>query len=294
MDQAGELRQRARAAIERGVHAAAAARVGVPRVVAVTSGKGGVGKTNVTANLAIALARRGLRVMILDADLGLANIDVVLGLKPQYNVEHLLSGERALAEILVEGPAGVRIMPATSGIERLTHMDETERLRLLAAFEQFEDPLDVLLIDTGAGISPNVMYFAAAAQQTIVVATPEPTSITDAYAVMKVLSTTYGEDRFLLLANNVPNEKSARKIFDDLTKVSGRYLNISIDLLGFIPTDPNIQRAVRGRKAVIDMFPQAAASLAFGQLAERLVATRVPSGPKGGLQFFWQRFLSLG
>ena len=159
------------------------------RVISVTSGKGGVGKTNVVTNLAMALASAGQKVLVWDADLGLANIDVLLGLKPEFNIQHLLNGEKSLREILVEGPGGFKIMPASSGIQELSHLGEGQKVRLLSELDEYDDDLDYLLIDTGAGISSNVMYFNMAAQERIVVVTPEPTSITDAYALIKVMST---------------------------------------------------------------------------------------------------------
>src|SRR5215470_8871484 len=158
------------------------------RVVAVASGKGGVGKTNLTANLAVALAACGQRVCILDADLGLANLDVLLGLTPTTNLLHVLSGERRLAEVMLDGPAGVRVIPAASGTEELTALAPAERLRLLDEVDSLDGSLDVLLVDTAAGISANVLHFAAAAADVLVVITPEPTALTDAYALVKVLA----------------------------------------------------------------------------------------------------------
>ncbi len=293
MDQAAQLIEKAREAQERRVRPGRARPAGAVRVVAVTSGKGGVGKTNISANLAIALAKRGLRVLVLDADLGLANIDVILNLTHSANIEHVLSGERSLRDVVIDGPGDIKVLPSSSGVERLTHLGEDERLKLISEFEAYESEVDILLIDTGAGISPNVMYFASAAQAAIVVATPEPTSITDAYAVMKVLSTSYGENRFFLLPNNVSGEKAARKIYQDLTGVAERFLNISIDLLGFVPTDPNISRAVRRRQAFVLAYPDSPASEAIDRLADRVLALKVPSGPKGNLQFMWRKTLDL-
>ena len=181
------------------------------RVLSVTSGKGGVGKTNVVTNLAISLARERQKVLIWDADLGLANIDVLLGLKPAYNIQDLLEGTRTLPEILVEGPLGIRVMPASSGVQELAHLGEGQKVRLLSELDEFDDDLDFLLIDTGAGISANVMYFNLAAQEIIVVVTPEPTSITDAYALIKVMSTRYNQKRFKILPNQVTGPKGSQE-----------------------------------------------------------------------------------
>lgn len=294
MDQAGPLRDKVEKQKEK---TATENRNGPPgplRVIAIASGKGGVGKTNIAANLGITLAKKGKRVLIMDADLGLANIDILLGLSTPYNIEHILTGERTLREVLVEGPHGIRILPASSGVERMTMLTEAERIKLLNEFEEFDDPIDVLIVDTGAGISPNVMYFTVAAQQILVVATPEPTSITDAYALMKVLSTKYQEKRFLLVANNVANEKVARKIYQNIATVAAKFLDISLDLLGYIPSDAHLPRAVRSQQAVVEMFPESEAAQAFDVLADRLLATRVPSGPKGNIQFMWRQVLRAG
>jgi flagellar biosynthesis protein FlhG len=162
-----------------------------PRVISITSGKGGVGKTNVVANLAFAFTRMGRKVLVLDADLGLANIDILLGLTPQYTIEHFLRGEKSLSEIMTKGPGGMSILPASSGVYELVNLNEAEKLFLLNEVDLIADQIDLLLIDTGAGISSNVLYFNTAAQESIVIATPEPTSITDAYALIKVLATRF-------------------------------------------------------------------------------------------------------
>lgn len=261
------------------------------RVTAVTSGKGGVGKTNVVANLAIALAERGRKVMILDADLGLANIDVVLGLKPIYNIKHVLNGERSLEEVIVTGPAGIKILPASSGVEELTRLKEAEKIALLSEMEAAQLDIDILLLDTGAGISSNVMYFNVAAQEIIVVATPEPTSITDAYAVMKVLSKRYDEKHFRLLVNGVQDLAEAKRVYAKLADVSERFLNVSLDYLGSIPKDPWISEAVRRQKALLEVAPDSAAARQFGRLADVYLESTPAPELKGNIQFFWKRLL---
>ncbi|MBZ0272079.1 MinD/ParA family protein [bacterium] len=294
MDQAQQLRQLAQ---DRFMYTNATRNGPAParplRVFAVTSGKGGVGKTNVTANLAVALGRRGKRVLVLDGDLGLANLDILLGIKPMWHIGHVLSGEKRLSDIIVEGPPNVRVLPGSSGVSALANLSEGDRYALLTELDTFDDPIDVLIIDTSAGIGSNVLYFAAAAQQTIVVTTPEPTAITDAYAMMKVLATEHGERRFLLLPNNVQNERAAQKIYADLAGVATRFLDISISLVGYVPADANLPRAVRRRRLVVDAYPDSPASQAFDRLAGRLLATRIPEGPKGGLQFMWRQFLQI-
>jgi len=260
-------------------------------VMAITSGKGGVGKTNVVANLALSLSMLNKRVLVLDADLGLSNIDVLLGLKPEYNFSHFLAGNKTLDEIITEGPGGMRVLPASSGIQEITELDEEQRLRILNSFDGIEDRYDALLVDTGAGISSNVMYFNVATQMSIVVVTPEPTSITDAYALMKVLSIKHGRKKFQLLVNCAHSEQEAIRVFENLTTVAGRFLNISIGYLGHIPVDENIPKAVRQQKAIVEIYPSSAASKKFKELALKISSSLASTEIEGGVQFFWRHLL---
>lgn len=254
--------------------------------IAVASGKGGVGKTNVVANLAIAFRRLGRRPMVFDADLGLSNIDVLLHLAPRYNIQHLLKGERSLKEIVVEGPEGILILPASSGVQELTTLNEFQRLRILEEFDSFDHTIDTLLIDTSAGISENVAFFCVAAQEIIIVTSPEPTAITDAYALIKVLSNRYQERDFDILVNSVRSEKEAVDVFKRLSVATEKFLNISINYLGFIPLDYSVQRAVREQKAFISAFPECLASKQIMEIANQLIETERKKGIKGGIQFF--------
>lgn len=263
----------------------------VVRVIAVTSGKGGVGKTNVVANLAYSLRELGSKVCILDADLGLGNIDVLLGLAPKFNIHHVLLGEKTLSEIIVDGPAGIKIIPAASGIQELAEANDSQRLRILSQVEALGDKIDILLLDTGAGISSNVTYFSIAAQEIVVVATPEPTSITDAYAVMKVLSQRYSERYFKLLVNGVANHREASDVYRKLSLTADRFLQISIDYLGHILLDPNLVVAVKQQKAIVEINPNSPASQCFKALARKIKDAPLSAKPKGGLQFFWRQLL---
>lgn len=287
MDQAGTLRKIAKS--DKGRPGPVPARPML--VMAVTSGKGGVGKTNVVANLALSLAKLNKRVLVLDADLGLSNIDVLLGLKPEYNFSHFLAGKKELEEIIIEGPGGMRVLPASSGIQEITELNEEQRLRILNAFDHIEAHYDAFLVDTGAGISSNVMYFNAATQMSIVVITPEPTSITDAYALMKVLSIKHGRKKFQLLVNCARSEREARRVFENLTTVAGRFLNISIGYLGHIPLDEKIPMAVRKQKAVVELYPSSAATSKFKELALKITNSMTSTEIEGGVQFFWRRLL---
>jgi len=264
------------------------------RVIAITSGKGGVGKTNIVANLGFALSQLGKRVLILDADLGLGNLDVLLGLVPKYNLSHVITGEKTIPEIIVEGPGKMRILPASSGVQELTQLSKEQKLHLLAGLDLLNDSIDILLIDTAAGISSNVMYFNISAQEIVVVATPEPTSITDAYALMKVLSIKYSEKRFKLLVNLVSNTQEATEVFRQLSLVADRFLNISIEYLGHVLFDENVPRGVKLQKAVSEIYPDTQASRCFAALAKKIWRLPSPALPKGNIQFFWKHLIQKG
>jgi flagellar biosynthesis protein FlhG len=263
------------------------------RVMAVSSGKGGVGKSNMVVNLALAFDKVGKRVLILDADLGLANVDVLLGLTPRYNISHVLNGDKKLNEVLVAGPGNVRIMPASSGVQELTRLTEDQKLLFLEMLDDLEAEIDILLIDTGAGISDTVLYFNLAAQEKIVVITPEPTSLTDAYALIKVLYTRYGERHFKVLANQVRDEKMGKAIFSKISTVADHFLDgLSLDFLGCVPYDPNIPRAVIQQKPLMQAFPDSLACKAFMAIAAR-IQKNPPEANQGTIQFFWKRLLKL-
>lgn len=264
------------------------------RVFSITSGKGGVGKTAVVANMAVLLARMGKRVLILDADLGLANIDVVFGLAPGHNLNHFFSGEQGLEAILTDGPEGIKILPAGSGVQRFTRLDSEQKLRLLEALDTMNNDFDFVLIDTEAGISENVTYFNTAAQEILVVTTPEPTAITDAYALMKLLSNQYHEKHFNLIVNFIKNEEEALDVYRKLTMVANRYLDISIDYIGSIPRDKLMVDAIRKQRVLVQLYPESKTASAFEALARTIVQEPQSIEPKGSIQFFWKRLLEFG
>ena len=262
------------------------------QVIAVTGGKGGVGKTNVAVNLGVALCRLGRRVTLLDADLGLANVDVLLGLKPRRNLSDVLDGSISLADVIVQGPSGLRIVPAASGTQAMVQLGAREHAGLIAAFSEIAHQMDVLIIDTAAGISDEVISFLRAAQEIVVVVCNEPTSITDAYALIKVLNTQYKIKRVRVLANMVNGPQEGKSVFAKLVTVTERFLEITLDYAGFIPFDEHVRRAVQRQRSVVDAYPTAKASQSFMELAREVDRWPVPVAPRGHLEFFVERLIA--
>jgi len=256
------------------------------QVIAVTGGKGGVGKTNVSVNLAVSLANMGRRVVLLDADLGLANVDIMLGISAKENLEHVLSGEADIRDILVDGPAGIKIVPAASGTQNMAQSGPREHAGLIHCFAELSEQIDVLIIDTAAGISDQVVSFVKAAQETLLVVTNEPTSITDAYALIKMLNQNYGMYRFNVLANMIRTQQEGRELFSKLTKASDRFLDVALQFTGGIPYDDYVRKAVQRQKSVVDAYPRSKASNAFKALAQKVDNWPLPSTPRGHLEFF--------
>lgn len=262
------------------------------RVIAVASGKGGVGKTNITVNLAIALASQGKDVTIMDADLGLANIDVILGLHSKQNLSHVINGECDLEEIMLEGPGGIKIIPASSGIQNMAELTPTQHASLVSAFSELSHNIDILLVDTAAGISDSVISFSTAAQDIIVVVCDEPASITDAYALIKLLSKDHGIFRFHILANMVSGPQQAREVYDKLSKVSDRFLDVALEYLGHVPYDENLTKAIKRQKAVVEAFPRSRSAQAFQTLSKKVNNWPVVTASGGHLEFFMERLVS--
>ncbi|MGX2041271.1 MinD/ParA family protein [Methylocaldum sp. MU1018] len=261
------------------------------RVLAVSSGKGGVGKTNVAVNLGVSLSELGRQVVLLDADLGLANVDVLLGLQPKYNLSHVLSGERSLDEILVEGPSGLKIVPASSGIQRMSELTSAEQAAVIRAFGEMSQDIDVLLVDTAAGISGGVVNFARACQDIVLVVCDEPTSLTDAYAFIKLLNRDYGVYRFQILTNMVQDFQQGQALFGKLCRVTDRYLDVTLDFLGAVPRDEQLRRAVQRQTPVVVAYPQSKASRAFRALALKMDAAPISGQASGRLEFFVERMI---
>lgn len=256
------------------------------RVIAVTSGKGGVGKTNVSVNLGVALSQRGKRVLLMDADMGLANVDIMLGLSPKYNLSHVLDGVKSLKEVLVKGPAGMKIIPAASGVKRMAELSPLENAGIVHAFSELADELDVLIVDTAAGIASSVATFCQAAQEVVVVVCDEPASLTDAYALIKVLNQDYQLSRFHILANMTQNEQHGRKLFLKLATVTEKFLNIQLKYLGTVPYDAALKQAVRKQVPVTLFKPDSSAAQAFTHIAQQIERWPMPQGASGHIQFF--------
>jgi flagellar biosynthesis protein FlhG len=263
-----------------------------PYVLAVSSGKGGVGKTNVVINLAVEIQRRGLRVLVFDADLGLSNVPILLGLVPQYNISHVLFGEMRMKEVLFPGPEGVTVLPAGFGVQELAALTEEQQLRLLCETEELEQDFDVVLIDTGAGISPNVLFFNIVSHDNIVVVCPEPASMSDAYVLMKILALRYQRKTFKILMNSIKEENEATRILERITEACRRFLGVSVQHFGNVPYDRRIAEAVRSQKPVVELYPDAPSSRSFSQLASKLLGSLPEDFPVGSLQFFWKRLFA--
>ncbi len=262
------------------------------KVIAVTGGKGGVGKTNVTLNTAISLAQQGKRVMVLDADLGLANVDVLLGLRVEKNLSHVLSGECTLDEVLVEGPYGIKIAPASSGSQSMTELTATEHAGLIRAFSELQSQIDVLIVDTAAGISDMVLSFSKASQDIIMVVCDEPTSLTDAYALIKILNKEHGIFRFKIVANMVRSIREGDELFSKLSKVTDRFLDVALELVAVIPYDENVRKSVRKQKAIVEAFPSSPAAIAIKRLAKKAIEWPIPNQPGGHLEFFLEQLIT--
>jgi len=227
----------------------------------------------------------------MDADLGLANIDVILGLHPDYDLSHVISGERTLEEVVLLGPSGIRVVPGASGVQQMAELSEAEHAGLIRAFSEIGSDLDVLIIDTAAGISDTVISFSRAAQELIVVVCDEPASITDAYALIKLLNREYGVDRFRVLANMTRSAQEGVDLYNKMCRVTDRYLDVMLTYMGSIPYDDFLRKAVRSQKTVVQAYPRSRITQIFKNLAKKADNWPIPEGASGHLQFFVERLI---
>jgi len=262
------------------------------QVVAVTGGKGGVGKTNVSVNLGLALTQMGRRTTLLDADLGLANIDVLLGLKPRHTLKDVLDAKCSMRDVVINGPMDLKVVPAASGLQEMVKLGPREHAGLISAFSEIAHNMDVLIIDTAAGISDDVVSFLCAAQEIVAVVCNEPTSITDAYALIKILNQKYGIGRVRVVANMVRNEADGNAVFTKLQHVTERFLDVNLIHAGSIPYDDQLRRAVQKQKAVLELYPASKAAQAFRKLAQEVDSWPIPTTPSGHLEFFVERLVN--
>jgi flagellar biosynthesis protein FlhG len=261
------------------------------QVIAVTGGKGGVGKTTVAVNLSLALAKMGRRVVLLDADLGLANIDILLGLTPRYTLADVLEGRCELSEALMPGPGGIRVAPASSGLQNMTHLEPAQYRALIQAFSDIGDKLDVLIIDTAAGIGGSVINFIRASQEVLVVVCDEPTSISGAYGLIKLLNLNYGLQRFRVLANMTGSPAEGRNLFAKLEKITEMFLDVSLQYVGAVPNDESAHKAVQKGRAVFEAFPRSRCAQAFQALAHNVDSWPLPTHPRGHVEFFVEQLV---
>ncbi len=259
------------------------------RVLAVSSGKGGVGKTNIVANLAYLISKQNKKVLVVDADLGLNNIDILLGLYPKFHIGDVLSGEKTVQDIIIKGPADINLLPAGGGLQELTQLDDEKKILLMEELDRVSDGYDFLIFDTGAGISTNVTYFCSAAHEILLVATAEPTSLTDVYALIKTLYIKHSQKYFRMIINSVDSESEAQLIFRNLAAVTDRFLpNVSVEYLGYVVSDSNVTKAVRRQKAFSEIYPYAKVTQCVKKLAQKMIAEKRSMINEEQPSLFWR------
>ena len=262
------------------------------QVIGVASGKGGVGKTTISANLAVSLASQGKKVMLFDADLGLANAQIVLGCKAPFNFSHVLDGEKSLEEIIVEGPFGVKLVPGASGIQHMASLNEQQTASIISAFSELESDIDYLIVDMAAGLSDSVMTFLCACQRRYIVLKNEPSSIADAYATIKVMLQDYDLDNIWLIPNAVTSQPDGIRLSKNINTVVKNFLGGQVNYLHSITSDEMVLRATKSSKCLLDFAPSSNATRDFKELAKIIESQGPDIGISGGLQFFLERIVA--
>lgn len=261
------------------------------RVISVTGGKGGIGKTTISVNLALAFAKMKKKVLLFDADLGLANVDVMLGLTPQHTTYDVLSGARQLHEICLEGPYGLKVIPSASGFQKMADLSALEYVELIRSFSSLTEKVDVMIVDMASGISKQVIDFTHAAQDILVVICNDPASLMDGYAVIKILHQQYGRRQFGIVVNKVSHAQEGAEVFSRFQQAVAKFITISMHYLGSIPTDDYIQLAARERISVVQKYPQAKSVLALNQLCKNITTLYKDNSLNGGIHFFFEQLL---
>ncbi|PCI22420.1 MAG: cobyrinic acid a,c-diamide synthase [Piscirickettsiaceae bacterium] len=261
------------------------------RVIAIASGKGGVGKTNLSVNLGVSLCRLGRKVALLDADMGLANVDILLGLHPKFNLSHVLEGQKSLRDIIVEGPQGLKVIPASSGIQKMAEMGTMEQAGVINAFSELADDIDILIVDTAAGIHGSVVNFSKACQEVIIVVCDEPTSLTDAYALIKLLNRDHALSRFHIVTNMVETVHHGKALYKKLCMVTDRYLDVALHFTGAVPFDKSLRKAVQKQQAVVEFMPTGESSVAIKNIARKIDGWPMQRGAGGHMEFFIERLI---
>ncbi len=261
------------------------------RTIAITSGKGGVGKTNIATNLAILFRRYKKRVLLVDLDLGLANIDILLGLHPEYTLQDVIEDRKEMKDVIIQGPDGILIVPSSSGVEELTHLSEEQKMRLYKGLGQLDGEVDIVIVDTGAGISPNVLSFVLASNEILLVTTPEPTAMTDAYAMIKVLSRRRKDLNIRLIVNHSGSREEAELTMKKLISVARRFLDINVQYLGYLLHDPNVPIAARRQKSFVKEYPNTIATSCLSNMVASFLS--VDNGAQAlGIEDYFKRITS--
>ncbi len=266
----------------------------IPSVIAISGGKGGIGKTLTTANLGLCMARMGMRTLLIDGDFGLANLDVVLNMRPDFTLDDVLSGERHIKQIIMDGPEGLRVIPSSSGVMKVPELDHIQKLALLDQIDELDEEFDLIIIDTPAGVSKNVQYWTTSSTEIIMIVTPEPTSLADCYASIKILAQTTNETNFKLIINMAQNEIEAKRIYEKISLLSDEYIGARIEYLGFIPFDDSVKKSVRERSSYVQKYPFSPASQGMREIARQIMLNGNLGKFKGTTQFFWKKMIKSG